>query len=225
MAMTEQEWLACDNVADVFRVDPLWGKVTDRKCRLFAVACCRRIRNLIQDQSLWEAVEVAETQADGFPLESELDDAGMAVMEYIDSLPNEPDSATFWAATAVGICVSARSEQLVYGTAYHCSFAVKEDQSGTPTSVTEESQAQCRLLREITGNPFRPVTIDPSWRTPNVTALAQAIYDERAFDRLPTLADALEDAGCDNADILNHCRQPGEHVRGCWVVDLVLGKE
>jgi hypothetical protein len=74
-------------------------------------------------------------------------------------------------------------------------------------------------------NPFRPVTVDPAWQTSNVTALAQPIYDERAFDRLSILADALEDAGCDNADILNHCRQPGEHVRGCWVVDLVLGKE
>jgi len=54
--------------------------------------------------------------------------------------------------------------------------------------------------------------------------IAQAIYDERDFDRLPILADALEDAGCDNTDLLNHCRQPGDHVRGCWAVDLVLGK-
>jgi hypothetical protein len=81
------------------------------------------------------------------------------------------------------------------------------------------------FVRDIFGNPFRPVTFNPAWRTSNVTALAQAIYDDRAFDRLPILADALEDAGCDRVDILNHCRQPGEHVRGCWVVDLVLGKE
>jgi hypothetical protein len=222
--MTEQEWLECENVADVFRVESLWGKVTDRKCRLFAVACCRRIRNLIQDQSVWEAVEVAEAQADAFPLESELDDAGTAIMEYIDSLPDEPDSATFWAATAVGTCASTRGEQLVYDTAHHCSLAVKGDQSGTPANVTEESQAQCRLLRDITGNPFRPVTLNPTWLTSTVKQLAQSIYDERAFDRMPILAHALEDAGCDNADILSHCRQPGEHLRGCWVVDLVLGK-
>jgi hypothetical protein len=81
------------------------------------------------------------------------------------------------------------------------------------------------LLRDIVGNPFRPVTLNPAWRTSNVTGLAQAIYDDRAFDRLPILADALEDAGCDNADILNHCRDGGVHVRGCWVVDLVLGKQ
>ena len=63
-----------------------------------------------------------------------------------------------------------------------------------------------------------------AWNDGTVRKIAQAIYDERAFDRLPILADALEDAGCDNADILNHCRNGGEHVRGCWVVDLLLGK-
>jgi hypothetical protein len=80
-------------------------------------------------------------------------------------------------------------------------------------------------LRDVFGNPFRPVTLDPAWRTANVVSLARAIYDERAFDRMPILADALEDAGCTSADVLEHCRRPGEHVRGCWVVDLVLGKE
>ncbi len=84
------------------------------------------------------------------------------------------------------------------------------------------------LLRDIAGNLFRPQpVIDSSWLSWNdriIPKLAQAIYDDRAFDRLPILADALEEAGCTNADILNHCRQPGEHVRGCWVVDLLLGK-
>ena len=62
------------------------------------------------------------------------------------------------------------------------------------------------------------------WNDGTVHRVAQAIYDERAFERMPILADALEDAGCDNADILNHCRNGGEHVRGCWVIDLLLGK-
>jgi hypothetical protein len=75
------------------------------------------------------------------------------------------------------------------------------------------------------GNPFRPVTLDRSWQTTTTMALAQAIYDERAFERLPVLADALEESGCTDAEILNHCRIPGVHVRGCWVVDLVLEKE
>ena len=83
---------------------------------------------------------------------------------------------------------------------------------------------QCAILRCIFGNPFRAGTCDTAWQTATVTSLAQAIYDERAFDRLPILADALEDAGCTNADILSHCRGPGPHVRGCWVVDLLLGR-
>jgi hypothetical protein len=83
----------------------------------------------------------------------------------------------------------------------------------------------CHQFRDIVGNPFRPVTFDPSWRTSTAHALAQGIYADRAFDRLPILADALQDAGCENADILTHCRDlQFAHVRGCWVVDLVLGK-
>jgi hypothetical protein len=81
------------------------------------------------------------------------------------------------------------------------------------------------LVRDIFGNPFRPVTLDPRWLTSTVTALARGIYDDRAFHRLPILADALQDAGCDHADILTHCRSDGPHVRGCWVVDLLFGKD
>jgi hypothetical protein len=81
------------------------------------------------------------------------------------------------------------------------------------------------LLHDIFGNPFRPVTFSPAWRTYNALALAQQMYDSRDFSVVPILADALQDAGCDNEDILNHCRDAGAaHVRGCWVVDLVLGK-
>jgi hypothetical protein len=80
------------------------------------------------------------------------------------------------------------------------------------------------LLRDIFGNPFHPASINPSWLTSTVVALAEGIYQDRAFDRMPILADALQDAGCDNEDILNHCLQPGEHVRGCWALDLILGK-
>ena len=81
------------------------------------------------------------------------------------------------------------------------------------------------LLRDIFGNPFRPVTLDPRWLSSNVLDLARTIYDERMFERMPILADALMDSGCDSEEILNHCRSAGPHVRGCWVVDLVLGKE
>ena len=91
-----------------------------------------------------------------------------------------------------------------------------------------DCQERCSLTRCVLGNPFRPVSIDQSWRTWNdgtIVKAAQSIYDECAFDGMPILADVLEGAGCANQDLLKHCRQPGEHVRGCWVVDLILGKE
>jgi hypothetical protein len=91
---------------------------------------------------------------------------------------------------------------------------------------TREKVAQAALLRDIFGNPFRPVAFDPAWRTIDVMLLAQGIYEERAFDRMPILADALQDAGCEHDDILGHLRDPhAAHVRGCWALDLVLGKE
>ncbi|AWM42139.1 hypothetical protein C1280_05165 [Gemmata obscuriglobus] len=81
-------------------------------------------------------------------------------------------------------------------------------------------------MHEVFGNPFRPVGFAPEWRISTAIALAREMYDTRDFSAMPILADALQDAGCDNADILAHCRDPHQvHVRGCWVIDLVLGYE
>ena len=84
------------------------------------------------------------------------------------------------------------------------------------------------MLLEVFANPFRSRILDPvwlSWNNGTVGKLAQAIYDDGAFDRLPVLADALEEAGCTDADKLTHCRSEGPHVKGCWVVDLILSKD
>jgi hypothetical protein len=116
---------------------------------------------------------------------------------------------------------------------------VEEALSHTPAYCPLYTHAELLLaargvkrLRDIFGNPFRPTTCDPAWRTPDAVALARAAYDERQLPagtldtaRLVVLADALEEAGCDSADLLNHLRQPGDHVRGCWAVDAILGKE
>jgi hypothetical protein len=88
-----------------------------------------------------------------------------------------------------------------------------------------ERKAQCRLLRDIFGNPFRPVDFSPGWQTDTAVAIARPMYELRDFSAMPILADALQDARCDSDAILNHCRSPGPHVRGCWAIDLVLGKE
>ncbi len=91
-------------------------------------------------------------------------------------------------------------------------------------SITDGRSSDADLLRCIVGNPFRPVAFAPSWRSETAVTLASGIYADRAFDRLPILADALEEVGCDHADVLTHCRGPGPHARGCWVVDGVLGR-
>ena len=91
-------------------------------------------------------------------------------------------------------------------------------------AIAAERSCQCDILRDIFGNPFRPVALTGNWQTPETKRIAQQIYDDRAFDRLPQLADAIEAAGCTDADILSHCRAPGPHVRGCWAVDLILGR-
>jgi hypothetical protein len=97
-------------------------------------------------------------------------------------------------------------------------------------STQAEKRAQCQLLRDIVGYPLSPTSFDPAWVTPTVWHLARGVYDERQLPagtlepaRLAVLADALEEAGCDNETILAHCRGPGPHVRGCWVLDLVRG--
>jgi hypothetical protein len=107
---------------------------------------------------------------------------------------------------------------------------LKLDEAGGSQAIEvwqAEKQQQCRLLRDIFGDPFRVIGLDPRWLQWNgrlVAKIAQAVYADRAFDRLSILADALEEAGCDNQDILAHCRSGGGHVRGCWVVDLLLEK-
>src|SRR5205085_2727130 len=91
--------------------------------------------------------------------------------------------------------------------------------------VHEEQFAQCQLLRDLFGNPFRSAALAPAWLAPRVLALAQTIYDDGAFDRLPVLAGALEEAGCHDDHILGHCLGPGPHARGCWLIDLILGMQ
>ena len=96
----------------------------------------------------------------------------------------------------------------------------------TGTVYAAESAAHCELIRDIFGNPFRLALFSPAWRTDTTVSVARGMYEARDFSAMPILADALQDAGCDNDDILTHCRDPKQvHVHGCWAVDLVLDKK
>jgi hypothetical protein len=122
--------------------------------------------------------------------------------------------------------------KLIKATARIAGIALRWAANSSATSVEEaERKGQAAVLRDVVGNPFRPTSVAPSWLTSKVVAFAQAAYDQRELpagtldsSRLAVLADALEDAGCTNADLLDHLRGPGSHVRGCWAVDLLLGK-
>jgi hypothetical protein len=207
--MTEAEWLACADPQPMLSF--LRAITSDRKLRLFAVACVRCIYPRLPDKRTRRNVETVERYADGLASQKALRGAW---------------GSARWAANLA----SRRSDNVTEGPKWCVAHLTNEslDHALLATWGLEKCQ-QCQLLRDIYGPlPCRPVFIHPSWLAWNdgtVKKIAQAIYDERAFDRMPILADALEDAGCDDADLLAHCRGAGPHVRGCWVVDLLLGKE
>ena len=214
--MTEAEWLAFSGAEPPPMMQFLRLLATDRKLTLFAVACCRRIAHLIGEEDCRRLVTVAEAFADGLATEQEL-----GVAEERASLASRgKGSHALYAAIHVG---RPYPTWLSIVFTYAAGAAVVGDTDIVPQAQHHRNE-QAVLLRDIFGNPFRTVAADPVWLTTTVLQLAGCIYADRAFDRLPILADALQDAGCNSDEILDHCRGGGPHVRGCWVVDLILGK-
>jgi len=219
--MTEAEWLECTEPQ--MMLEFLKGKASDRKLRLFTVACCRSIWPSLTHQRSRLAVEVAEQYADGNSTEPELHKAHSCALNA---------AATHsYGKIRRKLVLSDGRQTIEAGRLYFAGQVAhvhKPFLIGRLRWVCLDEQLKTvspSFLREIICNPFRPLSFNLSWQTSTVQQLAEAIYQEKAFDRLPILADALEDSGCDNAELLNHFRQPGEHVRGCWALDLVLGKE
>jgi hypothetical protein len=130
-----------------------------------------------------------------------------------------------WSRAALACNAAVIEAAQGIATVAHWPVELPSQREAVASARTAQIRTNINLLRDIFGNPFRPVTFDPSWRTDTVLSLARGMYESRDFSPIPILADALRDAGCDNEAILAHCRGDGPHVRGCWVVDLVLGKE
>jgi hypothetical protein len=306
--MTPDEWANANDPYAMLEFLQSTGRLTDRKARLFGVACCRRIRPWLSDESSWRAVEVAEQLADGtggpdIAAGRKLAEAGFEaarvachqagirgspiqaggtrekVLERAAALPagllsSQYDAWSVYIFVAAGAaavegaqaaaklseegrCTSAagpwsewvgrleKAASVVHATADEAGLSWGDwvearTRSGSPppleqaivgrceTLAAERRQAafafQTQLLRDLF-SPFHVATLEPSCLSPSVLALAQAIYDEHAFDRFAELARALADAGCTDAGLLGHLKSRGPHARGCWALDAVLRRE
>jgi hypothetical protein len=221
--MTEAEWLACTDPQSL-----LWflgDRAGARKLRLFAVACSNRLSDFNDHpDDVIRALDIAELFADGLVSEEELAEAQSRALSSLADYTNwhEASSAAVACATSLRVDASEAAQAVVnYVQGLGPDIWAAED-------LAEEKRLQCAALHELFGNPFCPLSVDYLWLAWNdriVPKLAQAIYQERAFESMPLLADALEEAGCPHGSLLGHCRQPNSHMRGCWALDLILGKQ
>jgi hypothetical protein len=243
--LTEAEWLTCDT--PTLLLAHVRGTLSQRKDRLLAVALCSVIGDIILDERSRRALEVAEAFADAKASTEELRaayekavaagrdrrrDNHAAGREWDDAQTVAADAVTYCVAPDSS-CISVRivhaADTVTYGAEPDCSYVSMLtaqralSAAAYRSSLDTDTPLFLRFVHDVVGNPFRPV-IDAGWRMQKVMHLARAIYAERAFDRLPILGDTLEDAGCTAQGILNHLRDSGPHVRGCWALDMALGK-
>ena len=204
--MTEKEWKHCVEPRMLFKHLVESARTTERKHRLLACGWCRLTSwDLLTDERSKKAVEAAELYADGALTKRKLDSAREGAVKAATLVLKKGYSPKTYSAAANAA-----------NTADYIGHV------GSPRGARQKG-LQCTLIRDVYG-PFVPVQFVPAWQTSTVIALAKELYDTRDFNVVAILADALQDASCENADILNHLRGPGPHVRGCWVIDLILGK-
>jgi hypothetical protein len=215
--VTEQEWLACDYPQKLLKY--LGPKVSDRRLHLFAAACCRRSWEQLTNAELRQSIETAELFADGQVGQKQRGSVFAAAKRAGVTFKTSPLCVAF----AASLC-SVKDIRGWIGTIWYQSLG----------GSIHHHASSAALLRDIVGNPFKPVALDPSWLAcpgGTILKLAQACYDDRLLpsghldrERLAVLADVLEEGGCTDAELLSHLRSPGPHARGCHALDLVLGK-
>ncbi|HSQ55112.1 MAG TPA: hypothetical protein VLM40_05145 [Gemmata sp.] len=213
--MNEQEWFTSIDPQKVLQ--HLTGQPSSRKLKLATVACCRQMRSLLVDERSIRAVDSAELYADkshDVADVSEIETQATQVVDLSRDVGTDPQNA---AAHCAALCL-AHWAPADWG-------ALQVFRWSSPIV---SRFVQVAILACVFAIPYRnrriQITANPTWLTSTVMTLAKQMYESRDFSAMPILADALQDAGCENEDMLNHCRGPGPHVRGCWVVDLVLGK-
>jgi hypothetical protein len=218
--MTEVEWQECN---DPERMLEFLGEgASKRKLRLFVCACCRSIWHLLTFEISQRAVETGECLADGIVTEEARTAIWNEAWEIVVKQRQESGASSLLFALVTAERAVLRWDK---GDPWrHAANAALSARQAMGFSA-DESAEQSAILRDMFGNPFRPISVSPSWLTPVVTATSRRIYEAHRFQDLPLLAQALEEAGCESKDILTHCREPRAHVRGCWAIDLILGKE
>lgn len=234
--MTETDWFEC--ISPEAMLVYLGERASPRKKLLFACACVRRIWPLLTDERLRLAVKTAERFADGRVSAKVLAKARRVVQrlrvkpivrEAVEALLPE-QGPILERPRDIREPLDVMSATRTARAAARALEARRETDTVAPVEPSRRlaSLDAVELVREVFGNPFRPVILDSSWlswKANVVLKMAQVIYRKRCFRNVPILADALEEAGCRDADILTHCRAPMEHVRGCWVVDALLKKK
>lgn len=229
--MNETDWLAgTDPLAMLDSQDGL----SERKLRLFACACVRRRWERIPYRRQRGTVELAERLAEGLAAAADLEEARQRAEVWVYEAPEFERLIYQAAARTLAESASEASREACEAILHYASTegaweAIPgEDEARLSAAAFEaEGRVLGRLALEVFGNPFRPVTIAPAWLAWSdgaVLAIAREIDDAQRFEELPYLADALTDAGCDDAALLRHLRDGG-HVRGCWALDAILGRQ
>jgi hypothetical protein len=238
--MNEEEWFS--ELDFTRHIQFMEAKLSARQTRLLAAAFCRKLEHLHTESRIHQAIETAEEFADGNRSLQLLEEfrqqcrvTAIQAHEESISLAVRPGDALKWILVsdiAWAAAFTSTTPVPVEKVAQQAAEILTLEMSGDRESVivrhivTADAKRNVdlrSLVWEITGNPFRPIRFLDEWRTSTATALARAMYQTRDFSPMPILADALQDAGCDNAAILDHCRDPrGVHIRGCWVLDRIL---
>ncbi len=245
---TEAEWLAATLPGPL--LEYVWQhrrrvrlRGYGRQLRLFACACFRRAWHLLPERRLVHALQTCERYADGLADDAERSASRAEAHEAanrVEDIPRRMAAYGVWSAADSNALEAAYATQSFAANALmHEARAAagdghltgREARAIAARTINAEWGRHCLLARDIVGNPFRRLPVRPACLTPQVVALAQAAYEQRDLPagtldvtRLAVLADALEEAGCTGPDLLGHLRGPGPHVRGCWAVDLLLGK-
>ena len=230
--MTADEWEREPSsgrlIEQIKRSSRLSPKARARKCRLAALTM---LREFMAGESIPELTALLEAVDEWCEGRGSMADVGRAVAAVSLAMTNPPPDRPvpeFFPSWHMMHNHLANVDSMVSLRAVASGTQLSRRPPG-PHDFTAPLPAfvavQCRILRDIFGNPFRPVSFSPDWRTDTALILARQMYESRDFSLMPILADALQDAGCEQEEILSHCRDANQvHVRGCWVVDLVLGK-